>query len=77
MKMLLDDIAHIDCVDYVFIDCPPTNNLLIESAFLSSDYYIVPTIIDEISANGVSDYVSEIEKHITNMIRMRQSDLSL
>lgn len=62
MKMLLDDIAHIDCVDYVFIDCPPTNNLLIESAFLSSDYYIVPTIIDEISANGVSDYVSEIEK---------------
>ena len=62
MKMLLDDIAHIDRVDYVFIDCPPTNNTLIESAFLSSDYYIVPTIIDEISANGVSDYVSEIEK---------------
>lgn len=62
LKMLLDDLASTERFDFVFIDCPPTNNKLIESAFLSSDYYIVPTIIDEISANGVCDYISEIEK---------------
>ena len=27
-----------------------------------SDYYIVPTIVDGISAKGVADYISEIEK---------------
>ena len=62
MKLLINDIAIREQFDYVFIDCPPTNNQLIESAFLSSDYYIVPTIIDEISANGVPDYISQIEK---------------
>jgi len=48
--------------DYLFIDCPPTSNILIQSTFLVSDYYIVPTIIDGISAKGVADYISEIEK---------------
>lgn len=48
--------------DYIFIDCPPTSNILIQSAFLMSDYYIVPTIIDEVSTKGVADYISEIEK---------------
>ena len=54
----IDDMG----VDYLFIDCPPTSNILIQSAFLTADYYIVPTIIDEISAQGVADYISEIEK---------------
>lgn len=48
--------------DYLFVDCPPTSNILIQSAFLVSDYYIVPTIVDGISAKGVADYISEIEK---------------
>ncbi len=54
--------------DYVFIDCPPTSNLLVQSAFLTSDYYIVPTIIDEISAKGVADYIFEIEKTRTRFV---------
>ncbi len=48
--------------DYLFIDCPPTSNILIQSSFLASDFYIVPTIIDEISTKGVADYITEIEK---------------
>lgn len=48
--------------DYLFIDCPPTSNILIQGSFLASDFYIVPTIIDEISTKGVADYISEIEK---------------
>lgn len=61
--LLITDIKNSEPkFDYVFIDCPPTSNILIQSAFLESDYYIIPTIIDEISANGVTDYISEIEK---------------
>ncbi|MGL4345701.1 MAG: ParA family protein [Cellulosilyticaceae bacterium] len=60
MKMFIDDLG--EEFDYVFFDCPPTTNILIESVFLASDYYIVPTIVDEISAKGVQDYIIEIEK---------------
>ncbi|MGL4738511.1 MAG: ParA family protein [Cellulosilyticaceae bacterium] len=60
MKLLLEDIG--ESFDYVFFDCPPTTNILIQSVFLASDYYIVPTIVDEISAKGVQDYIVEIEK---------------
>ena len=34
--------------DYIFFDCPPTNNLLTKSAFLISDFYIIPCISDNI-----------------------------
>ncbi|MEG0848075.1 ParA family protein [Niameybacter sp.] len=60
IKLFIEDLeGHFD---YVFFDCPPTTNILIQSVFLASDYYIVPTIIDEISAKGVPDYICEIEK---------------
>ncbi len=61
LYLFVQDIQEMG-FDYLFIDCPPTSNMLIQSAFLVSDYYIVPTIIDGISAKGVADYISEIEK---------------
>lgn len=61
LYLLTEDMKELN-YDYLFIDCPPTSNLLIQSAFLVSDYYIVPTIVDGISAKGVADYISEIEK---------------
>lgn len=61
LYLFIKDIENIG-FDYLFIDCPPTSNILIQSAFLVSDYYIVPTIVDGISAKGVPDYISEIEK---------------
>ncbi len=48
--------------DYIFIDCPPTNNLITRSAFLMSDYYIIPTILDGLSTNGVVHYINTIEE---------------
>ena len=61
LYLFVKDIEQLK-FDYLFIDCPPTSNILIQSAFLVSDYYIVPTIVDGISAKGVADYISEIEK---------------
>jgi cellulose biosynthesis protein BcsQ len=63
MKLFINDICN--DFDYVFFDCPPTSNILIQSVFLTSQYYIVPTIIDEISTKGVPDYITEIEKTYT------------
>ena len=48
--------------DYVIIDCPPTNNLLTKSAFLMSDYYIIPTILDGMSTKGVEHYIATVKK---------------
>lgn len=61
IRLILNDIEKYS-FDYVFVDCPPTSNILIQSAFMAADYYIVPTIVDEISTKGVADYISEIEK---------------
>lgn len=44
LKNWLDTIR--DNYDIVLIDCPPSNNLIIRSAFLMSDYYVIPTILD-------------------------------
>ena len=61
MHLVIKEIAKTGKFDYLFIDCPPTSNMLIQSAFLASNYYIVPTIVDEISAKGVVDYILQIE----------------
>lgn len=43
------------------IDCSPSDNLITRSAFLMSDYYVIPTILDGLSTNGVLHYISTIE----------------
>lgn len=47
--------------DFIFFDCPPSNNIITQSAFLYSDYYIIPTIMDPLSTNGVEHYISVVE----------------
>lgn len=61
LSELANDDEYYD-FDYVFFDCPPTTNILTQSVFLTSDYYIIPTICDEMSTKGVPDYIVEIEK---------------
>jgi cellulose biosynthesis protein BcsQ len=48
--------------DFIFFDCPPSNNIITQMAFLYSDFYIIPTIMDALSARGVHHYVSIIKK---------------
>ena len=61
ISKLLDDIEENNKYDYILIDCPPTSNLIIQSIFLACDYYIIPTVGDEIRTDGVADYITEIE----------------
>ena len=58
---LLSDIEKENKFDYILVDCPPSSNIIIQGIFLFCDYYLIPTIGDEISVNGVTDYITEIE----------------
>lgn len=46
--------------DYIFIDCPPSNNIITKGAFLTADYFAIPTILDGISTNGVIHYIETV-----------------
>lgn len=48
--------------DYILLDCPPSNNVITQGAFLLSDYYIIPTIIQTISIRGVVHYIKTVER---------------
>ncbi len=60
LKNWVDTIK--DEYDVILIDCPPSNNLITQSAFLMSDYYVIPTILDGLSTNGVRHYIDIVEK---------------
>lgn len=58
LKNFIDTIK--DQYNFVLIDCPPSSNLITQSAFLMSDYYLIPTVLDEISTNGVIHYIHTV-----------------
>lgn len=60
LKGFIDSILEKKGYDFVIMDCPPSNNLITRSAFLLSDYYIIPTILDGISTNGVAHYINTV-----------------
>ena len=62
LKDFLESITEKRNYDYIIMDCPPSNNLITRSAFLLSDYYIIPTILDSVSANGVAHYIKTVNK---------------
>lgn len=59
LKNYVDSIK--DCYDYILIDCPPSNNIITQSAILMSDYYLIPTILDKISTKGVFHYIKTVD----------------
>lgn len=47
--------------DFIIMDCPPSSNILTQSAFLMADFYLIPTILDGLSTNGVIHYIQAVE----------------
>jgi len=66
LRDFIEENGLIKEYDFIFFDCPPSNNIITQSAFLYSDYYIIPTIMDPLSIKGVTHYVSVIEKIYDN-----------
>lgn len=61
LRDFIEDNRLQEKYDFIFFDCPPSNNVITQSAFLYSDYYIIPTIMDSLSTKGVRHYISVIE----------------
>ncbi|GAE37103.1 ParA family protein [Halalkalibacter akibai] len=47
--------------DFILFDCPPSNNIITQGAFLLSNYYIIPSIIQTLSIRGVVHYIKTVE----------------
>ena len=54
--------------DFIIIDCPPSNNLIVQNAIFISDFYLVPTIMDDMSTQGVHHVKYIIEETIIQKI---------
>lgn len=61
IKKFIDDNNLDSKYDYILFDCPPSNNLITQSAFMVSDYYLIPTIMDNISTKGINHYVKTVK----------------
>lgn len=60
--------------DFILIDCPPTWGQLTSVALSTSDYYLIPTNLDEFSTIGItllaqllSDKVNSVDKPLKNL----------
>ena len=42
-----------DDYDYIFFDCPPANSLITQNALVISNYYLIPSIMDDMSSYGI------------------------
>lgn len=61
LKQFVDLIDKNYEFDYIFIDCPPSSNVITQGAFLMSDLYLIPTVLDGMSTNGVVHYITTVE----------------
>ncbi|WP_195990209.1 ParA family protein [Clostridium sp. D53t1_180928_C8] len=61
ISKIMEDICKENNYDYILFDCPPNSNIITQGVYLYSDYYLIPTILDEISCDGVADYISEVQ----------------
>ena len=54
--------------DFILFDCPPANNIITQNALLVSKYYIIPTIMDDMSSNGINHLINVIENSVYQKI---------
>lgn len=50
--------------DFILFDCPPANNVITQNALFVSDYYLIPTIMDDMSSNGINHLINVIENSV-------------
>ncbi|MCR9252077.1 MAG: ParA family protein [bacterium] len=60
LKKFLTQIK--DKCDFILMDCPPNEELIVQNAFAASDYVIIPTIPHSFSINGVNAVLRLIQK---------------
>ncbi|MEN6349751.1 MAG: AAA family ATPase, partial [Syntrophomonas sp.] len=46
--------------EFIFIDCPPSFNFVTLNALYASDYYLIPTRLDELSTYGLEAIIKRV-----------------
>lgn len=69
------DTAVDEKYDFIIFDCPPANNIITQNALVVSDYYLIPSIMDEMSSSGISHLCNLINQTIFNNIIHKYSVL--
>lgn len=61
-EFVLADLLAEESYDYdwIFLDTPPSANLLHDLALIASNYLIVPTLMDHFSVSGLNDTMNSI-----------------
>ena len=57
----------IEKYDYILIDCPPTWGQLTNIALSKSNFYLIPTNLDEFSTMGISILASQLKEKIDSL----------
>jgi cellulose biosynthesis protein BcsQ len=61
--------------DFIFLDCPPANSLITQNALVVSDYYLIPSIMDDMSSYGISHMHNLIQNTIFRQLKELYKDL--
>ncbi len=70
-----EDTKINEAYDFIIFDCPPANNLITQNALVVSDYYLIPTIMDDMSANGIDHLHSLIQNTIFGQLQNKYGKL--
>ena len=62
LAKFLNDTKLDQRYDFIIFDCPPANNYITQNALFVSDYYLIPTMMDEMGIRGADHVRNIIEK---------------
>lgn len=60
LKLFLAPI--IDRCDFILIDCPPNQEIVVQNALATSDFALIPTMPHSFSLNGINSVLALIQK---------------
>lgn len=55
--------------DFIVFDCPPANSLITQNALVVSDYYLIPSIMDDMSSYGIPHMHNVIQNTIFRQVK--------
>ena len=61
--------------DFIFFDCPPANSLITQNALVVSDYYLIPSIMDDMSSYGIPHMHNVIQNTIFRRLKRLYQDI--
>lgn len=64
LAKFMNDTKLNELYDFIIFDCPPTNSYITQNALFVSDYYLVPTIMDDMGVHGVHHVKNIVENTI-------------